>query len=234
MGNPTAMNPRVFSWIFIAVIALTAPAWADHVVVTGGPALREWEELRVKEKQHDRWWGNFVRASTLSIDSYLKTSESADEVIWMVFKPALAARGVEDSKPYTNWIEGLARKRNVQLLWFSSRDEFLDQLNNRPRRSVESFDYFGHSNRYAFMFDYGSDIMAASTSWLHQNHLKEIRRSVFARKARCKSWGCHTGESMSKVWKKEVKTTLIGAKGATNYSKVGHGQMPSVSGEWVD
>jgi len=209
-----------------------ASASADHIVVTGGSALRKWEDLRIKEKQHDRWWGNFVRASTIKLDE-LKKSDTEGEIIWWVFKPGMEARGVEDSKPYCDWVESLAEKREVTFHWFSSRQEFLELLNDRPRRSVQSFDYFGHSNRSAFMFDYGSDIMAASTSWLHEIDLHKINRSVFARKAECKSWGCHTGESMSQVWKKKLKVPLIGAKGATNYSMVGHGRLPSVSGVWV-
>ena len=36
-----------------------------HVILCGGPALRLWEDLRVEQDQHDRWWGNFIRASTI-------------------------------------------------------------------------------------------------------------------------------------------------------------------------
>ncbi len=216
----------------LLLMAFTVPAFADHVIVAGGPALRKWEDLRVKNKQHDRWWGNFIRASTLKIDQLAKEDPNA-VIEWIVYKPSFESRGDEDSKPYTDWIEGLAQKRNVKLHWFSSTEQFLDILNNRSRRSVESFDYFGHSNRYAFMFEYGADIMAASTCWLHEDDLGKIKRSIFDRKAECKSWGCHTGESMSKKWRKKLRLPITGAKGATNYSLVGHGKMPYVSGEWV-
>ena len=45
-----------------------AQASQRHVILCGGPALRKWEDLRVEEDQHDRWWGNFIRASTIRID----------------------------------------------------------------------------------------------------------------------------------------------------------------------
>ena len=50
------------------------------------------------------------------------------------------------------------------------------------------------------MFDYSNNIDSACKSWLHENDLKQINRRAFARGAYVKSWGCHTGESMSKKW----------------------------------
>lgn len=226
------MNMRVLGMTLGMLLFSIMPVFSDHVIVTGGPALRKWEDLRIKEKQHDRWWGNFVRASTLRIDEIKK--ENPEAVIhWLVFKPSFKKRGEEDAKPYTDWLDRLAEKRGIEMHWFSTTEEFLAKLNACEDQSVETFDYFGHSNRYAFMFEYGADIIAASTCWLHEDELNRIDRKIFARKAMCKSWGCHTGESMSRLWRKHLKLPLIGAKGATNYSLVGHGKMPYVSGKWV-
>jgi hypothetical protein len=75
--------------------------------------------------------------------------------------------------------------------------------------------------------------MAASTAWLHQNDLKRIKSAIFARDAFCKSWGCHTGESMSASWKKAIGVALEGARGATSYTLVGQGTLPIVRGSWT-
>jgi hypothetical protein len=75
--------------------------------------------------------------------------------------------------------------------------------------------------------------MAVSTAWLHERELGRIKASVFARNAYCKSWGCHTGESMSKAWKRALGIPLEGANGSTNYQTVSFGRLPSVSGTWV-
>ncbi len=224
----------VFARSIVLIFFLLA-GWshADHVIVTGGPALRKWENYRVKQDQHDRWWANFVRASTLRIAEIRKAYGADSPIVWMVYQPSYQARGREDGKPYTTWITEQASKRRATLVWFNSSGSFLQQLNSRPRGSVKSFDFFGHSNRHAFMFDYGSDIMAASTSWLHERDLPRIKSSIFDRNAYCKSWGCHTGESMSAVWKNATGVTLEGAKGPTLYNNVGHGQMPSVRGSWA-
>ncbi len=219
--------------IALAFLLLAATSHADHVIVTGGPTLRKWENLRVSEDQHDRWWANFVRASTLRMAEIRKAYGPDAPIVWMVYQPGYQARGREDGKPYTQWIAEQASKRRVTLVWFNGSGNFLQQLNSRPRGSIKTFDFFGHSNRYAFMFDYGSDIMAASTAWLHERDLPRIKAAIFDRNAYCKSWGCHTGESMSKVWKGATGVSLEGARGPTSYTMVGQGVMPVVKGSWA-
>ncbi|MGD7651991.1 MAG: hypothetical protein ACQCXQ_02165 [Verrucomicrobiales bacterium] len=219
--------------LLLIVFLLTLPAWADHVIVTGGPALRKWEDLRVKQDQHDRWWANFIRASTIRMDELRKAYGPGAKIIWLVYKPGYTTRASEDGKPYTTWITEQATKRKATIIWFHGTDDFIRKLNARPRHSIQSFDFFGHSNRHAFMFDYGNFVMAASTAWLHERDLRRIRRSIFDNNAYCKSWGCHTGESMSETWRKSVGVPLEGAKGPTDYTVVGKGILPIVKGRWA-
>jgi hypothetical protein len=219
--------------IALALLLLGSSSFADHVIVTGGPALRKWENYRVADDQHDRWWANFVRAATLRMAELRLAYGSNAPIVWLVFQPGYQTRGREDGKPYTAWIAEQAAKRRVTLIWFNSSSGFLQTLNARPRGSVKSFDFFGHSNRHAFMFDYGNDIMAASTAWLHERDLPRLKASIFDRNAYCKSWGCHTGESMSKAWKSATGIALEGARGPTTYTVVGQGRLPVVRGSWV-
>ena len=222
-----------FRTIALAFLLLTTWSHADHVIVTGGPALRKWENLRVSDDQHDRWWANFIRASTLRMAEIRKAYGSSAPIVWMVYQPGYQTRGREDGKPYTTWIAGLAAERRVTLVWFNSSGGFIQSLNSRPRGSIQTFDFFGHSNRYAFMFDYGNEITAVSTAWLHERDLPRIKASIFSPNAYCKSWGCHTGESMSAFWKRATGIPLEGARGPTSYTEVGHGTMPVVKGSWV-
>lgn len=208
------------------------PGGAEHVVISGGPALRRWENLRVPKDRHDAWWANFIRSATLRMDQIRADRGPDAPLVWMVYRPGYQARGREDGKPYTTWIAEVAAKRRATLVWFDSGSAFLRALNARPRHSVETLDYFGHSNRHAFMFDYGSTVMAASADWLHERDLPRIKSSIFARDALCKSWGCHSGESMSKVWKSRVGLPLEGAKGATDYTVISFGKLPVVKGSW--
>lgn len=219
--------------IFLSVLLLSQVAQAEHVIVCGGPALRAWENYRTGDDQHDRWWANFVRASTLRMAELRQTYGKDAPLVWMVYKPGYEARGREDGKPYTTWIAEQATKRNATLIWFNSSSDYISKINSRPRKSVVTYDYFGHSNKSTFMFDYGNEIMAVATAWLHENDLSKLNSSIFAKGAVCKSWGCHTGASMSSVWKKKLGLPLIGAKGKTLYTMVGQGEMPSGDGGWT-
>ena len=219
--------------LLLASLLLVVPGRADHVIVTGGPALRKWENNRVPADQHDRWWANFVRASTLRMAEIRRAYGPNAPLVWFVYQPGYRTRGGEDGQAYTTWITELAAKRRATLIWFSSGNGFIQSLNARPRGSIQTFDFFGHSNRHAFMFDYGNDIMAASTAWLHERDLPRIKGSIFDRNAYCKSWGCHTGESMSQVWKRSTGVALEGARGPTDYTVISTGRLPVVKGSWA-
>ncbi len=225
--------PALTRLVALTLVLLAGWTRAEHVIVAGGPALRKWENYRVPADQHDRWWANFIRASTLRMEEIRKAYGPGASIVWMVYQPGYQARGREDGQPYTSWITQLASKNRATLIWFDSGGGFIQQLNSRPRGSVETFDFFGHSNRYCFMFDYSADIMAASKAWLHERDLPRIKASIFTRNAYCKSWGCHTGESMSAVWKSATGIALEGARGPTTYVPVGQGKMPAVNGGWV-
>lgn len=224
---------RAINAFILFLFLLTQSAQADHVIVCGGPALRKWENYRVTDDQHDRWWANFVRASTLRMAEVRLAYGKEAPLVWLVYRKGYEARAREDGKPYTTWIAEQAAKRNCTLIWFGNGGDFIRKMNARPRGSVVTFDYFGHSNKYAFMFDYGSDIMAVSTSWFHESDIPRLKSSIFSRNAYCKSWGCHTGSSMSGVWKRHMGIPLEGAKGKTLYTMVGRGQMPQGFGGWT-
>lgn len=224
---------RSLKAILFLFLLMGSVSQAEHVIVTGGPALRKWENYRVSDDQHDRWWANFVRAATLRMAEVRLAYGKDADLVWLVYRPGYETRGREDGKPYTKWISEQASKRGATLIWFTSGGDFINKLNSRPRGSVETFDYFGHSNKFAFMFDYGNDIMAVSTAWLHERDIPRLKSSVFKNNAYCKSWGCHTGASMSKVWKNHLGIGLEGAVGKTLYTMVGQGQMPQGFGGWV-
>ena len=228
---------RAVRFLLSFVVLLSASglsaAVREHVILCGGPALRKWEDLRIEQEQHDRWWANFIRASTLRMAEIRLAHGKEAKLVWIVYRPGYITRARADEKPYPAWIQEQAEKRNCQLIWVNSGSEAISVINNRPRRAIFTFDFFGHSNRHCFMLDYGNEVMAISKAWIHERDLGKIRRSVFARGAVCQSYGCHTGESMSKVWRRKIGTSLIGAIGKTDYSMVGHGHLPTVSGSWT-
>ncbi len=226
----------LISLILLTLIFSIAPQAAsasDHVILAGGPALRKWENLRIEKDRHDRWWANFIHSSTMRMDHIKAAYGPSAKIIWMVHKNGYAARAHEDGKPYTQWISDQANKRGAQLIWINSSSSIINAINSRPAKSITTFDYFGHSNKHCFLLDYSSEIYGACKAWLHEKDLHQIKASVFADKAICKSWGCHTGESMNTYWKAATGLEIIGAKGKTDYSALSDGNMPTINGTWI-
>ncbi len=208
----------------LLLFSSAASAQTEYIVCSGGPALREWEDLRRPIQQHDRWWGNFIRTARVRLQELRRTQPQGTILTWLVYRDAYARRASEDGEPLLSHIESVRDTYKVNLVWFRSGQEVIDYLNQggahapRSRHKVAGFEFFGHSNKHCFLFDYSSEIYAASTAWLHENDLRDIRRGVFARGAFCKSWGCHTGESMSRSWRQATGVRMVGAIGKTDYS----------------
>ncbi len=197
--------------------AATASAQTEYIIVSGGPAQRKWEDLRRAGEQHDRWWGNFVATAVTRMKD-IRQSQPAMPITWLVYRDSYARRSATDNKPYLSWIQEKQSKLGIKVVFYSSGSDVISYLNGCRRGSVNGFEYFGHSNKFCFLFDYSSEIYGVSSAWLHQNDLKRIHSSVFAPNAYCQSWGCHTAEAMSAEWKKATGIWLVGAYGKTDYS----------------
>jgi hypothetical protein len=125
----------------------------------------------------------------------------------------------------------------VALMWFDTKEEFINYLNvgkDRKTTPIGNFDYFGHSNKACFMFDYSNEYDAQSRVFLHDSDLKLINQGIFSNDSTIKSWGCHSGEYYSIRWLKRFGVPMEGAIGKTDYSHMG--QLPFLSspdGRWV-
>ncbi len=224
---------RLIGSLFLILALISTSAASEHVILTGGPALRYWENYRVKEDRHDNWWGNFVRASTMHMDITRAEQTTTPRFTWYVYKKGYELRGREDGKPYITWIKEQAQKRDAKLIWVHSGDDFIRRFNSLPAGQTRSFHYFGHSNKHCFLLDYSSQVLGVSAAWLHESDLHKLSARPLTQKAICKSWGCYSGESMNRYWKQATGTKLIGAKGKTDYSALRFGKMPTVNGRWI-
>lgn len=223
----------VISLLFVATAAAHAAYEREFIVVSGGPSLYQWEKF--KTPPHDRWWANFIRSAVVRMQE-IKAEHGADaRITWLVYKPGYERRMRQGEGPLTTWIPSVAAKHGVRLIWFNTTDQLINYLNAgqpRDRVKIANLEFFLHSNKACFMFDYSNEIDSGSKVWLHETELKQIRRGIFARRAFVKSWGCHTGESMSKYWKRATGVPMIGAVGKTDYAP---GPSPRLSrgGRWA-
>jgi len=209
----------------------------DYVIVSGGPALREWEDLRVSRDQHDKWWGNFIRPARVRIAEIRKQAGPTARITWLVHRPSYAARAKEEGRPLLSFIQSVQQKYGCKLIWFSTGDDFIKYINTGMDRNewpVVNFEFFGHSNKYCLMFDYSNGASAVSASWFHSSDIRKLNPKAFSRDAFCKSWGCHTGEAMSGTFASHIGVKFIGAIGKTDYRWIGDGKLPDLSagGRW--
>src|SRR5690242_6437320 len=171
-------------------VVSTAPDRGEHIVVTGGVSLWEWEKFKIEP--HDHWWLNFVRASRLRIEQLRQEYGPSARITWLVFEPAYRRRQKQESENLFGVIDSVRNKYGVRLMYFQRTDQLCDYLNRGQDRNglkIASFDYFGHSNRACFMFDYSNQIGSASKSWLHDTELKgKLHRGIFVRNAEVKAW----------------------------------------------
>ena len=210
----------------------------EYIIVSGGTSLHKWENFRRASHRHDKWWGNFIRTARLRIQQLKKATNNQINITWLVYRPAYERRQAEDGSPLIANIESVRDKYKIKLVWFNKTGDVVDYLNNGQNRSrikVSGFEYFGHSNKYCFLFDYSNGVLGASTAFLHQSDLKKIKRGIFAKGAYCKSWGCHSGESFCKEFRRVTGRKMIGAIGKTDYSNTWRMILPepSVGARWV-
>lgn len=216
-----------------ALLSCCALSPAAEVILTGGVALRSWENFR-GPAAHDNWWANFVRASTVEIGLMKQKNPNAD-IVWIVYRPSYVTRSKENQIDYIPKIKDTAKKLGVKLVYVDSADAACKAISAAGKKTpITSFYYFGHSNPHAFMLDYSNGIMAASKDWIHEKDLAEkIDRTIFAPNAECWSYGCYTGRSMSKFWKEAFGVPMWGNLESTRYQPVGDGKLPVGAGKWV-
>ena len=219
----------------LAVVASSAPAATnEYIMLVGGPSLHEWEKY--KAQPHDHWWANFVRAARIRTEQLRDKIGPEPMITWLVYKQGYIDRGAQEHQDLISYIDSVRDKFNLNLVWFRNGDDVIDYLNNgQPRNQVKiaDFEFFGHSNRACFMFDYSSNVDSSAKSWLHESQLVNIHRGIFARNAHVQSWGCHTGESMSKKWRAATGTHMIGAIGKTQFMMEELPILCSPGGKWV-
>jgi hypothetical protein len=168
----------------------------------------------------------------------LRTQLGPDQQItWLIYKQGYLDRAKQEHQDLVALIDSVREKFNLNLVWFNAGPDVIEYLNKgQPRNQVKitGFEYFGHSNRACFMFDYSNVIDSACKAWLHENELARIDRRDFAHSAYVRSWGCHTGESMSKKWYRATGTHMIGAIGKTQFMMEELPILTSEDGKWVN
>jgi hypothetical protein len=224
--------------LLLALMAVSSPALAvekEYVVLTGGVSLYAWEKFKGPQA-HDHWWANFVHASRLRFEQIRQEAGPDAKITWLIYKESYLKRSKQEGRDLIPLIESVRDAYNLKLVWFEKGSEVIDYLNNgQPRDEVKiaDFEYFGHSNKACWMFDYSAEVDSASKSWLHETDFSKLKRGIFAKDAYVKSWGCHTGESMNQKFARATGIKMWGAVGRTQYETETLPSLAQADGKWV-
>ncbi len=214
--------------------ASNAPlAGPEYIVVSGGPTLMKWEQWKIQP--HDLWWMNFIRAARIRIQQLEAQGVPGSQITWLVYRPSYETRAAQDGQDLIAHITSVRDRYGVNLRFFRRTETLIDYLNNgqpRDRVKIADFEYFGHSNKACFLFDYSNVIDSASKVWLHESELTKIHRGIFTSDAFVKSWGCHTGESMSKKFRAATGIRMWGATGRSQYNTHELPSLATRDGRW--
>ncbi len=203
------------------------PAGSEYVIICGGPAMRTWENA--KRHPHDNTWANFISAAEVRWKQIKANAKPGDVYTWLVYRKGYEHRSGEDKTDHIKGVENIAKTLGVKLKWFGPSYEVVDHINSgypRDQVKIANLDYFGHSNRNCWMFDYSNDIDGCSDSFLHNKDLPTLNSGSFLPNAHVKSWGCHSAESFCYEWERATGTKMIGTVGKTDYST---GGLPKVT-----
>lgn len=233
------MKKYAFLLVPLLLVLAAAPVRAavtpEYVLLVGGPSLMQWEKYKVQP--HDHWWANFVRAARIRTEQLRGTYGPDVKITWLVYKQGYVDRGVQEKMNLLEFIDSVRDKFNLNVVYIRNGEDVINYLNNgqpRDQMKVAFFEYFGHSNKACFMFDYSSNVDSASKAFLHQSQFVGINRNIFTRDAAVRSWGCHTGEMMSQKWRAATGTKMWGVIGKTQYMT---DELPIISppgGKWTN
>jgi hypothetical protein len=211
-----------------------APTKGEYILLVGGPSLMQWEKY--KAQPHDHWWANFIRAARIRTEQIRDEAGPDAKITWLVYKQGYLDRAAQEKMDLLGFIDSVREKFNLNLVYFHNGEEVIRYLNNgqpRDQMKIADFEFFGHSNKACFMFDYSSVVDSSAKSWLHESQLSEVHRGIFWKNAVIKSWGCHTGESMAQKWHAATGTHMIGAIGKTQFMMEELPILCSPGGRWV-
>ena len=196
----------------------------------------QWEKYK-GANAHDHWWANFVRAGRIRTEQLRAKLGPDAKITWLVYKQGYVDRAAQEKQDLLGFIDSVREAFNLNLVYFRNGEDVINYINNgQPRDQVKIafFEFFGHSNKACFMFDYSSNVDSASKSFLHQSQLSAIKRSSFTKDAEIRSWGCHTGEMMSKKWHESVGNRMWGAIGKTQFMTHELPILSSPGGKWTN
>ncbi len=117
---------------------------------------------------------------------------------------------------------------DAKITWLVYKQGYLDRAQQEHQDLVGFIDSVRDKYSLNLVYFHGG------AEVINYYELTKIDRRDFARGAYVRSWGCHTGESMSKKWYRATGTHMIGAIGKTQFMMEELPILISDGGKWVN
>ena len=207
-----------------------------HVIIIGG--------VSVNNTTHDGNPWNFINPAIRRAKA-LKTS-----VVLILYTPNYERRvanqkdehrAVENPKKdpdyFAKKVESLAKEHGFTLHKIKSADELTAQL--KAIDSIETIDFFGHSNIDSIFLEYSSIEDSVSKDTWKLADAKHVRPSQFADSAVFASYGCYQGDAggLAEKLRDQWKIRTIGSRKTTNFEitgPFGGPTFPTSTGGYVE
>src|SRR5205085_7794161 len=113
--------------------AQAAAPEGEYIMLVGGPSLRQWEQY--KAYPHDHWWANFIRAARLRTEQIRTQMGPNVKITWLVYKQGYIDRAPQEKQDLLGFIQTVADKFDLNLVYFRTGAEVINYLNNGPYRN---------------------------------------------------------------------------------------------------
>jgi|MDTC01.1.fsa_nt_gb hypothetical protein len=178
-----------------------------------------------------------MRPSTIRMKHLRKAHGPTMRFTWLMYRPGYIMRGKEEVKDLLRIIKMVEPAYKVLVRWLETVEGVFDYINQERTHANKTLilGYFCHSNRYAILLYYSSEILGASKAFVHVRDLSKIFRRAFASGADIKSRDCYTGQYMSQDLRKLTSHKMWEATGKTDYAGVDEWQepfLPSRDSRW--
>ena len=207
------MNPRTSLWYGVDALIENYPTIGSYTYCSSNPIVFIDPDGNKKvvvtggADKHNKYEMNFVNASKIQLDKYLKRAGSLEEISWLIF-------GLGYSQEQKQEIAKWANNRGVSFKFLDTAEQLVNELNSSSRSNdkLTEVSMFSHGTASNVSFGFGLHGDRNSTNYSNKDNLTEatlnktpLLSSAFAKGGRIDLYSCNSGTPL-KYGETEFKT----------------------------
>ena len=255
------MNPRTSLWYGVDALIENYPTIGSYIYCSSNPVVFIDPDGNKKvvvtggADVHNIYEMNFVNASKIQLEKYLKRAGSLEEISWLIF-------GLGYSQEQKQEIAKWANNRGVSFKFLDTAEQLVNELNSSSRSNdkLTEVSMFSHGTASNVSFGFGLHGDRNSTNYSNKDNLTEatlnktpLLSSAFAKGGRIDLYSCNSGTplkyeetefktekelryttrhapSLVTLMGRQSKTIVRGFVGRSDYTPVAQGLLPKPGG----